>query len=134
MLKCSLYLYLMFKIIHPVCSLIVFPFYFFFPAPNTGPCSPCWLLSVWFSSTSWFKGGAHGYPRLPSPLDLWASTATGPLLAMSRFPGNARVKLHPSKFFFFVNPAIIISFAVTVGKLLSSVGVELICARLLCCC
>lgn len=66
---------------------------------NTGQFSPCSLLSVWLLSTSWSKDGAHGCPRLPSPLDFWASTAIGQLLAMSSFPGNTLIELHPSKYF-----------------------------------
>lgn len=70
-----------------------------FLVPNTGPFSPCSLLSAWFLSTAWSKDGAHGYPRLPSPLDFWASTAIGQLSAMSSFPGNTPIGLHPSKYF-----------------------------------
>ena len=91
-----------------------------FLALNTGRSSPCWLPSVWFWSTSWFKDDAHGFLRLPSPSDFWVSIATGQLSAMSCFPGNTRVELRPSKFF--VNPVIVISFSITAGKLLSPVS------------
>ena len=89
---------------------------FVFPVLNTEQFSPCLPPSVWCLSTSWFKDGAPGFPRLPSPSDFWVSTATGQLSVMSCFPGNTPVELHPSKFC--MKPTIISSF--TLVKYLSS--------------
>lgn len=69
-----------------------------FVALNRKWCFPCCLLSVWFSSTSWFKDSARWCPRLLSHLDFWASTATWQLLTSSYFAGNILVRICPSKF------------------------------------
>lgn len=74
------------------------------PAPNTRWFCPCWLLSRWLSSTSWFKDDAHGCPRSPWPSDFWVFTATGQRLATSCFLGNMLVEMCPSKCFFFLTP------------------------------